>query len=445
MKQSKSLSPKGVQNLRDVPSTPALDENILERILSSANVKRAWERVKSNKGAPGVDGVTIEEFPTQTRKHWVEIRRAILEGRYQPSAVKRCFIPKQNGKKRPLGIPTVLDRVIQQAIAQILEPIFDPGFSDSSFGFRPGCNAHQALRQTQTYTKEGFDTVVEVDLQSFFDEVNHHRLMNRVSLKVSDKRVLRLIGAYLKAGVWVDGIVEKTVKGVPQGGPLSPLLSNILLHDLDRELEKRGHRFSRYADDFVICVKSQRAGERVKESITRFCEKVLKLKVNREKSKVGKAIKSSFLGFSFFMKNKLRWKDSKLEDFKREVRRLTARSWGISIEDRIARLNQYLVGWMNYFGISEYYSPIPELDEWVRRRIRACLWKQWQSSNNRIRNLSALGAPKIRACVIAGSAKGPWACSRFLATQMGLTNKYLHETLKLVSIKDIWVRLHYPN
>jgi RNA-directed DNA polymerase len=418
---------------------------MMERILSSANVKRAWARVKSNGGAPGIDGVTVEDFPAQTREHWAEIRRAILEGRYQPLPVKRCFIPKASGGKRPLGIPCVLDRVIQQAVAQILEPIFDPEFSASSFGFRPGRNAHQALRQTQTFTKAGFDTLVEVDLKSFFDEVNHHRLMNRVSRKVTDKRVLRVIGAYLKAGVWVDGVVEQTTKGVPQGGPLSPLLSNILLHDLDRELERRGHRFARYADDFVICVKSSRAGQRVAESITRFCEKVLKLKVNREKSKVGKSSKCSFLGFTFFSKNKLRWKDAAVEDLKREVRRLTARSWGISIEQRIARLNRYLTGWMNYFGISEYYSPVPELDEWIRRRIRACLWKQWQNSRNRVRTLMQLGAPKIRACVIAGSAKGAWPCSRFLATQCGLTNDYLHNSLKLVSVRDIWIRFHYPN
>ena len=241
------------------------------------------------------------------------------------------------------------------------------------------------------------------------------------------------------------GDARTDTKGVPQGGPLSPLLSNILLHDLDLELEKRGHRFSRYADDFVICVKSLRAAERVKESVTRFCQKVLKLKVNREKSKVSKSNKISFLGFTFYSKSKLRWKEEALENFKRKVRKLTARSWGISIEERIIKLNLYLNGWMNYFGISEYYSPIPELDEWIRRRIRACLWKQWQNSNNRVNNLSKLGAPKVRACVIAGSAKGAWSCSRFLATQMGLTNDYLHKTLKLVSIRETWIRIHYPN
>ena len=444
MTNSERLNPAVEQDVRRVSQTPALGENQLERILSSENVRRAWEQVRRNAGSPGVDGITVDEFPEHTRKHWSSIRKAIIEGTYRPSPVLRCFIPKSSGGERPLGIPTVLDRVIQQAIAQILEPSFEPEFSDSSFGFRPGRSAHQAVEQIQSFIQQGRTISVEVDLKSFFDEVNHDVLMNRIARKCRDKRVLGLVGRYLRAGVSVDGKIEATAKGVPQGGPLSPLLANILLDDLDRELEKRGHRFARYADDFVVQVKSVRAGERVKKSITRFVERKLKLKVNNEKSKAGHNSKCSFLGFTFYAKGCIRWLDKALEEFKHRVRKITGRSCGTSIESCIAELNRYLAGWFNYFGISEYWKPIPELDEWIRRRIRMRLLKQWRYARKKVSELTKLGAPLRRAIANAMSPSSYWAQARFEAAQMGLTNNYLHQKLGLVSIRDLWINLHYP-
>lgn len=425
---------------------PALSANLMERIASFSNVKRAWQQVKANHGAPGMDGMTIEELPEYARLEWKRIRRELIEGIYQPSPVKRAIIPKPNGGERLLGIPTVIDRVIQQGIAQMLEPIFDPEFSEASFGFRRGRSAHDAVRQVQAYIGEGYTIAIEVDLKKFFDEVNHDMLMNRVARKVRDKTLLRLIGKYLRAGVMVNGVIEPTTKGVPQGGPLSPLLANIVLDDLDKELEKRGHRFVRYADDFVILVKSKRAGERVKQSITQFLEKKLKLKVNNDKSKVRQNSKCEFLGFTF-RKNgtEVRATDAAFRDFKHEIRKLTGRSWGVSMEHRVASLNRYITGWFNYFGISKFWSPIEELDEWIRRRIRLCLWKQWRYARRKISELTKLGAQLSRSIAIAISGKSHWACSKYLATQMGLNNNHIHNVLGLVSIRDLWIALHYSS
>lgn len=417
----------------------------MERVLARENVKQAWEQVERNHGAPGVDGMTIEDFPTYACSHWQEIRQAVQAGTYRPAPVRRVEIPKPNGTGvRLLGIPRIVDRVLQQAIAQVLTPIFDPEFSESSFGFRPKRSAHQGVRQVREYIDQGYTIAVEVDLQKFFDEVNHDVLMNRIAKKVRDKRLLRLIGSYLRAGVLVNKNVEPTLKGVPQGGPLSPVLSNIVLDDLDRELEKRGHKFARYADDFVIMVRSERAGERVKTPITRFLEKKLKLKVNQDKSKVGKAKKCEFLGFTFPGRI-IKWVDKKFDIFMHELRRLSARSWGISFEDRIKQLNSYIDGWMGYFGISKYWKPIENLDMWLRRRLRACLWKQWHKVKTKIRELQKLGTSTPDAVTSAMSRKGVWRLSKTLATHTGMTNEWFSKVVQLVSIRDLWIQIHYPS
>jgi len=420
--------------------TPGFD--LLEHILEPDNLMRAWKQVKSNKGAPGIDGVTIAQFPAYIQERWQGIGAAILDGTYVPSPVLRVEIPKPDGGMRPLGIPTVMDRVIQQAIAQVLMPIFDPGFSESSFGFRPGRCAHDAVYKVQDYIKQGYRVAVDMDLAKFFDTVNHDVLMNRVSRKVKDKRILKLIGRYLRAGVVNNGRLEYTRKGVPQGGPLSPLLANILLDDLDKELEARGHRFARYADDFIILVKSQGAGKRVMKSICRFLEQRLKLSVNEKKSKVANVEDCSFLGF-IFCRGKIRWSQKAFVEFKRRIRLLTGRSWFVSMDYRLKKLAEYIRGWMNYYGISEYYRPIPGLDEWLRRRIRMCYWKQWRKTRTKVRNLLKLGTSKRTAILTALSRKGYWRLARTLATHTGMTNKWLAKQ-GLIFIKEMWIRIHYP-
>ena len=377
-----------------------------------------------------------------TRKHWDKIRSALCAGTYQPLPVKRVEISKPTGGTRPLGIPTVIDRLIQQAISQVLTPIFDPGFSEASFGFRPGRSAHNAVYQVRDYIRKGYRVAVDADLSKFFDTVDHDVLMCRVARKIQDKRLLRLIGKYLRAGVVVNGRQEETRKGVPQGGPLSPLLANILLDDLDKELERRGHRFSRYADDFIILVKSRRAGERVMANICRFLGQKLKLTINQEKSKVASTNEISFLGF-IFKGAKIRWSDKALAGFKRRVRKLTGRSWGVSMGYRYLKLAQYLRGWMGYYGISEYYRPIPEIDHWLRRRLRMCYIKRWRWCRTKVRELVKLGT-NLRVAISLGlSRKGPWRLSRTLATQTGMTNEWLKDQ-GLLSVKELWVNIHYP-
>ncbi|MCP4395851.1 MAG: group II intron reverse transcriptase/maturase, partial [bacterium] len=312
-------------------------ENLLERILSSENMQQAWTRVKKNKGAAGVDGMSIDEMPEVLREQWTGIRESVMEGTYQPSPVLRVEIPKPSGGVRLLGIPTVLDRLIQQAIAQLLTEICDPDFSECSYGFRPGRSAHDAVYQAREYIRQSYNVAVDMDLAQFFDIVNHDVLMGRVARKIHDKRVLRLIGTYLRAGVSINGRLHRTPKGVPQGGPLSPILSNILLDDLDKELETRQHRFVRYADDFVIVVKSVRAGNRVMQSIRRFLEKTLKLRVNEAKSHVGPTDQLEFLGFTFKKAN-IRWSERAFQEFKRRMKRLTGRSWGVSMSYRLKKL-----------------------------------------------------------------------------------------------------------
>ena len=428
--------------MKRVIGQPTPEQHLLERILSRENLETAWKRVRANKGAPGVDGLTIEQFPDRTRPLWADIRASLATGTYQPKPVLRVEIPKPTGGTRPLGIPTVLDRMIQQSIAQVLTPIFDPEFSESSFGFRSGRSAHDAVRQVRAYLRQGYRIAVDIDLAKFFDTVDHDLLMHVVSRRVRDKQVLALIGRYLRAGVKVDGRLEKTRMGVPQGGPLSPLLANILLDHLDKELERRGHKFVRYADDFVILVKSRRAGERVMAGVRTYLPKHLKLRVNETRSRVVHSDQLEFLGFVFKGTRILR-SDSAYKEFRRRVKKYTGRSWFVSMEYRLHKLSTYIRGWMGYFGISERYHDIPEIDGWIRRRVRLCYWKQWRWCRTKIRKLLRLGT-ELGTAIRAGlNRNGPWAMARRLAAHSGMTNQWL-KNQGLVSVKELWAKIHYP-
>ena len=437
-----AITPEGPVFRRRVADQPNPNASLLERILSRENMLMAWQQVKANQGSHGVDEMSIDDCWPYLQEHWANIRDSLLAGTYDPLPVRRVDIPKRTGGKRPLGIPTVLDRLIQQAIAQVLGLIFDPTFSASSFGYRPGRSAHQAIYQLRQYIQEGYRVAVDMDLSKFFDTVNHDVLMHRVAKRVHDKRVLRLIGKYLRAGVVIQGRLQGTREGVPQGGPLSPLLSNIVLDDLDKELEQRGHRFARYADDFVILVKSQRAGQRVMASLTRFLQQRLKLRVNADKSRVCSTNDCAFLGFTF-RGTKIRWLTRAFDEFKRRVRRLTGRSWRVSMSYRLQKLSEYVHGWMAYFGISEYYRPFETIDPWIRRRLRMCFWKQWRYARTKVRNLVKLGTHLKTAIDTAISRKGPWRLSRTLATQTGMTNQWLAD-LGLLNVKELWCKIHYP-
>jgi len=415
----------------------------MAQVLSRQNLQGAWEQVRANHGAPGVDGMTVEQFPEFIRSpQWSIVKDKLEAGTYRPQPVRRVYIPKAGGGQRPLGIPTVLDRVIQQALAQVLGPLFEPGFSRFSYGFRPRRGAHDAVRQAREYLKQGYPVAVDMDLAKFFDSVNFDVLMCRVSAKVPDLSVLRLIWRYLRAGVKENGSWSPSEKGVPQGGPLSPLLANIVLHDLDMELEKRGHKFVRYADDFLVLVKSERAGQRVMASLTRFLEKKLRLAVNPVKSKVAPLNQCRFLGFTFRRK-KIVWSDKSVAQFQRRVKELTGRSWGVSMEYRLEKLSEYLRGWMAYFSLSEYYSPVPILDEWIRRRLRMCYWKQWRRCRKRVGELLKLGVSERQAVLTALSRKSYWHLSRTMATQWGLNDAWL-KSQGLVSIRELWIAFHYP-
>jgi RNA-directed DNA polymerase len=420
---------------------PALSDDLLEHILSAENLHRAWKRVRANKGAPGVDGMAIDAFPDWAKANWAEVKSALFSGAYQAAPVRRVEIPKPNGGVRLLGIPTVLDRLIQQAIAQCLMPLFDPGFSPHSYGFRPGRNAQQAVHQIQHDIAQNRRHAVDIDLSKFFDRVNHDLLMTRLGRKVQDKRVLKLIQGYLRAGVLMDGRIEASQQGVPQGGPLSPLLANILLDPLDKELERRGHCFARYADDIIIVLGSQRAGERVLRSLTRYLEKGLRLVVNTDKSRVVKVSDSQFLGFTF-RGGRIHWHAKVLEAFKQRVRRLTNRNWGVSMRYQLYKLSQYLRGWINYFGTASGYQRCIDLDHWIRRRIRMAYWRQWRKPRTKVQNLIKRGV-SIQAAVACGlTSKGPWRSSKTPGIQQALSNAYL-KAEGLVSLQEGWIKLHY--
>ena len=400
--------------------------DLMEQILSRENLQAAIKKVEANKGAAGVDGVTIRQLREYVQKHWPEIKPKLQEGTYKPSPVRKVEIPKPEGGVRVLGIPTVIDRLIQQATLQVLIPLFDPGFSPHSYGFRPGKRGHDAVRQARKYIEEGYCTVVDIDLEKFFDRINHDILMSRVARKVKDKKLLKLIRSYLNTGIMVEGIRVRTEEGTPQGGPLSPLLANILLDDLDKELERRGLRFCRYADDCNIYVKTKRAGERVKQSITRYLEKKLRLKVNEGKSAVDRPWKRKFLGFSFYKQKaiKVRIAPKSLKRLKDKIREITNPTWSISMNERIQKLNQYLTGWIGYYALADTPSVLEGLEEWIRRRLRLCLWLQWKRVRTRIRELKALGLKKSQAEEIANTRKGAWRTTKTPHLHKALGNAY---------------------
>src|SRR5690554_3613635 len=386
--------------------------------------------------------MTIDEFPAWVRSgHWKVLKEQLVTGCYQPSPVRRVEITKPDGGTRQLGIPTVTDRVIQQAIAQVLTPIFDPDFSEHSFGFRPNRNGQQAVKQIQSIIKEGRRFAVDVDLSKFFDRVNHDLLMTRLGGKVNDKRLLKLIKRYLRAGFIDNQLLSESRVGVPQGGPLSPLLANIMLDPLDKELEKRKHPFARYADDFIILVKSQRAGERVLRSITRFIEDRLSLVINTDKSQVVSVNESKFLGFTF-KNGRIKWHPKTLLKFKQRIRQLTNRNWGVSMRYQLFKTSQYIAGWINYFGIANCYQECYELDHWIRRRVRMAYWRQWRKPRTKVRNLIRLGV-RVQAAVACGiTSKGPWRSSKTPGINQALSDEYLKKA-GLVSLRDGWIKLHY--
>ena len=435
-----TTNPIGGAGGRRAATQPALDTQLMERVVDPENVRRAWKRVQANHGAPGIDGLTVEETEAWLHEHWTTVRQSLLSGTYQPQPLRRKAIPKRSGGERLLGIPVVVDRLLQKALQQVLTPIFDPQFSERSFGSRPARSAHGALRQVQADAKAGYRIAVDLDLEKFFDRVPHDTLMARVARRVADKRVLSLLGRYLRAGVMVDGAVQATPWGTPQGGPVSSLLANILLDDLDQELERRGHRFARYVDDILIVVRSRRAAERVKASVTRYLTGVLRLAVNEEKSRIAKLDECVFLSFTF-MGTRLRWSDEAYRDLRYQLRRFTGRSWGVSMGYRVHRLRLYLRGWMNYFGISDFYRPVPELDHWLRRRVRMCYWKQWHKTRTKVRMLLALGVSRKEALMTALSRKGYWHLAKTLATQVGMTNAWLQQQ-GLLSIRELWMKAH---
>ncbi len=415
--------------------------HLMEEVLSAENLDKAWKQVKANKGAAGIDGLTIKQFVAHFAAQSSTLIDEIRHGRYQPYPVKRVYIEKDDGGLRDLGIPTVFDRVIQQAIVQVLQKLFDPTFSEYSFGFRPEHSQHQAMRCVQGYLEEGRRTAVDVDLSKFFDRVNHDFLMTQLGKRIDDKRLLKLIAKYLRAGIVDDDVLYETREGVPQGGPLSPLLSNVVLDLLDKELEHRGHKFARYADDFIILVNSKRAGERVLSSITRFVERKLKLKVNDQKSRVVRTSKSKFLGFKFHGSS-LRWHPDSVVKFKRRIRELTGRSWGVSMKTRIKELNTYLRGWINYFGIAQGYQQCIDLDNWIRRRLRMCHWKQWKNARTRVKNLKRLGVDGTLSVTSGASQKGYWRNSKTKGINIALSLEYF-EQKGLFSLRDRWVVIHY--
>jgi RNA-directed DNA polymerase len=419
------------------PERPAGTTRLMEEICDRENMEEALRRVKANKGSAGIDGMTVGGIADYLKQHWPAVRERLLNGTYKPNPVRRVEIPKPDGGVRKLGIPTVLDRLIQQAVMQVLQRQWDGTFSEHSYGFRPGRSAHQAVAQAQQYIAEGHGWCVDLDLEKFFDRVNHDKLMGRIAKRVGDKRLLKLIRAFLNAGVMENGLVSPSVEGTPQGGPLSPLLSNLVLDELDRELERRGHRFVRYADDCNIYVRSERAGQRVMESVTRFIMQELKLKVNEAKSAVARPQERKFLGFSFTVGPEVKRiiAPKALDRFKQRIREITRRAKGVSMKTTIEELAPYMRGWRSYFGFCETPYVLLSLTRWVRLRLRAAMWRQWKTPRRRREALLELGVRLRLARNTAASGLGPWHLAKAKALSVGLSNAYF-KSLGLPSLSD---------
>lgn len=419
-------------------------EVLLENILSRNNLLVAYNQVVGNKGASGIDGMTVDKLGDYLKENWESIRQEIEQGKYKPSAVRRVSIPKPNGGERHLGIPTVLDRMVQHSISQELAKLYDPMFSEYSYGFRKGRDAHQALNQSLDYIQAGYEYMVSIDLEKFFDRVNHDKLMSKLSKGISDKEVLRLIRRYLQSGIMEDGLMRRNEEGTPQGGNLSPILSNIVLDDLDKELESRGHRFVRYADDISIFVKTPKAGLRVLESVSNWISKRLKLRVNAEKSGVKHCTRGGLLGYGFY-KSKTgygyRIQSSSYKRFKVKLKRLTKRSWSVSLDYRLEKLRQTGQGWLNYYGLANGKQRIGRLDEWLRRRVRMCIWKTWKRVRTRMRSLIKLGIEKQQAYCWACTRRGYWETSGSPILQTTITTGRL-EKRGYVSLLSYYLRRH---
>jgi len=418
---------------------------LLEEILSRDNLNEAYKRVYANKGASGVDGVTVEELHEHLRVHKAEILESIRTRKYKPQPVRRVEIPKDNGKMRQLGIPTVVDRVIQQAIAQVLSPIFEQQFSDSSYGFRPNRSCEMAIIRSLELLNDGYDWVVDIDLERFFDTVHHDRLMNILHRTITDGDVLSLIRKYLVSGVMVGNTYEETTVGTPQGGNLSPLLSNIMLNELDKELEARGLHFVRYADDCNIFVGSRKAAERVMKSITEFIERKLGLKVNATKSQIGKPQRIKFLGFGYFVDSNKKYQakphKTSIQKLKRKLKALTSRKWSISLDKRLQKLRQQIVGWVYYFRVAKMKTVLAQIDEKLRKRIRVVIWKQWKKSKKRYESLRKLGATHRNAYVTANCRKGYQYVCNSATIHATITNKRL-EQRGLTSLSNLYAKIH---
>src|SRR5262252_8025678 len=423
---------------RHTPENPASTNQLMEEVCERENLKRALQRVKANKGSPGIDGMTVEELPGYLQQHWPAIREQLLSGTYAPQPVRRVEIAKPDGGgMRKLGIPITLDRFVQQAVLQVLQRQWDPTFSEHSYGFRPGRSAHQAVAQAQKNIAEGYSWVVDLDLEKFFDRVNYDKLMGQIAKRVADKRLRKLIRAFLNAGVMEGGLVSPSVEGTPQGGPLSSLLSNLVLDELDRELERRGHRYTRYADDCNVYVRSAQAGQRVMESITRFITRKLKLKVNEAKSAVARPQERKFLGFSFTSGPEVKRvvAPKALDRFKQRVREITRGAKGVSLETTMEELAPYMRGWRSYFGFCETPDVLIHLTRWVRLRLRAAMWRQWKTPRRRRAALLELGVLPRLASNTAGSGLGPWYLAKAKALSVGLSNAYF-KSLGLPSLLE---------
>jgi RNA-directed DNA polymerase len=428
LSEAQSWAMKGTQSSVAKLQTerPMFPKNLMEEVVHAENVKQALKRVESNDGSPGVDGIKVEGLREYLKQNWLTLRRELLCGEYKPKPLRKVEIPKPGGGVRELGIPTALDRFIQQAILQTVQPKWDKTFSEHSYGFRPGRSAHQAVAKAQGFITEGYTYVVDIDLEKFFDRVNHDMLMGRLAKRIEDKRVLKLIRAFLNAGVLDQGLVRTREEGTPQGGPLSPWLSNVVLDDLDRELEKRGHRFVRYADDCNIYVKSERAGDRVMTNVSEYITRKLKLKVNESKSAVARPGQRKFLGFSFTTNSspKRRIAPQALEKFKIKIRVITNRNRGRSVAQVVGDLSRYLRGWIGYFGYCQTKSVLRELDSWICRRLRSMIWRQWKKWRRRQLELRKRGVRTEEAMAVASSGRGPWRLSHTVQLQKALPDSY---------------------